>query len=306
MKSVVYWSVALPALMLGAPATASNDSPEYLPYGAEYEPTAPYDDAAYDWNDRVYSEQDSQSGVYDGTWTGNYIDDRGQVYQGEWEGTYIDENGQAYAGSYRGTSVGDPRYDDELGTSGVPTSPYRGDGYDPVGYGDPYYDAPYDDDVRYERRDDGVGGAIIGGVAGGVAGNVIAGRGNRLAGTLIGGGIGAVAGAAIDQAEDRGRYAQPQYYGDRQGYARRGAPHDQRRYRQGHGNGGPTGYGWQGHRTYYRGAAPAYYYPQAYTGGTTTVIVVPGQTTSTTTTTVTEETYVTGGKRHRSKRLMRK
>ncbi|KQM28656.1 MULTISPECIES: RcnB family protein [unclassified Sphingomonas] len=53
------------------------------------------------------------------------------------------------------------------------------------------------------RRDDGVGGAVIGGVAGGVAGNVIAGRGNRLGGTLIGAGGGALAGTAIDRAEDR-------------------------------------------------------------------------------------------------------
>ncbi len=53
------------------------------------------------------------------------------------------------------------------------------------------------------RRDDGVGGAVIGGVAGGVAGNVIAGRGNRLGGTVLGAGVGALAGTAIDRAEDR-------------------------------------------------------------------------------------------------------
>lgn len=54
-----------------------------------------------------------------------------------------------------------------------------------------------------ERRDDGVGGAVIGGVAGAVAGNVIAGRGNRLGGTVLGAGVGALAGTAIDRAEDR-------------------------------------------------------------------------------------------------------
>ena len=53
------------------------------------------------------------------------------------------------------------------------------------------------------RRDDGVGGAVIGGVVGGVAGNVIAGRGNRLGGTVLGAGVGALAGTAIDRAEDR-------------------------------------------------------------------------------------------------------
>ncbi|MGN5373745.1 glycine zipper 2TM domain-containing protein [Sphingomonas hankookensis] len=53
------------------------------------------------------------------------------------------------------------------------------------------------------RRDDGVGGAVIGGVVGGVAGNVVAGRGNRLGGTVLGAGVGALAGTAIDRAEDR-------------------------------------------------------------------------------------------------------
>ncbi|MDF0542445.1 RcnB family protein [Sphingobium sp. H39-3-25] len=68
------------------------------------------------------------------------------------------------------------------------------------------YDGGYDDgpdayDVA-ERRDDGVGGAVIGGVAGGLVGNRIAGRENRTAGTLVGAGVGAIAGAAIDRAED--------------------------------------------------------------------------------------------------------
>ena len=59
---------------------------------------------------------------------------------------------------------------------------------------------------RYERRDNGVGGAVTGAVVGGVAGNLIAGRGNRLGGTLIGAGVGAAAGYAIDKNDDRGRY----------------------------------------------------------------------------------------------------
>lgn len=53
------------------------------------------------------------------------------------------------------------------------------------------------------RRDNGVGGAVIGGAVGAVAGNVIAGRGNRLGGTVLGAGVGALAGTAIDRAEDR-------------------------------------------------------------------------------------------------------
>lgn len=71
------------------------------------------------------------------------------------------------------------------------------------------YDGGYDDgddglgaDDDSVRRDDGVGGAVIGGVVGGLAGNRIAGHGNRTAGTIVGAGMGAIAGAAIDKAED--------------------------------------------------------------------------------------------------------
>jgi len=81
--------------------------------------------------------------------------------------------------------------------------------WDRYDYGDAYYDdragADYAYDDRAPRRDDGVGGALIGAAVGGVAGNVIAGRGERLGGTLIGAGLGAIAGMAIDKSEDRGR-----------------------------------------------------------------------------------------------------
>lgn len=60
-----------------------------------------------------------------------------------------------------------------------------------------------------ERRDNGVGGALIGGAIGAGAGYAIGGRGNRVAGSLIGAGVGAVAGYAIDKSEDRRRYAAP-------------------------------------------------------------------------------------------------
>ena len=70
-------------------------------------------------------------------------------------------------------------------------------------------------DSGYERRDNGVEGAVAGAVVGSVAGNLIAGRGNRLGGTLIGAGVGAAAGYAIDKAEDRGR-RRPR---DERGYA---------------------------------------------------------------------------------------
>lgn len=73
-----------------------------------------------------------------------------------------------------------------------------------------YYDDDRDDDGRgYERRDDGVGGALIGGAVGAIAGNRIVGRGNRTEGTLIGAGVGALAGLAIDKAEDKGRRGGP-------------------------------------------------------------------------------------------------
>ncbi len=332
MKSLVYLSVAVPALLLGAPAFAGHDSPNSEPYGAEYAPSASYDASAYNWDDRVYSQQETQSGVYDGTWTGNYVDDQGRVYQGEWNGTYVDEDGVAHQGNYRGTSIGAPRYDYQTG--GAQGTPYSHDG-DRMGgpaayygdatgqrgpaYGRPSYRGP-------ERRDNGVGGAVIGGVAGGVAGNLIAGRGNRLAGTLIGSGVGAVAGYAVDRAEDDGRSARRGYTSGR-GYDR---PVGRQRYMQQRGlagrypgasamggyHGAPTGYGWQSQGSGYAQNAYSpnaynqggYYYaqPQAYVGGTTTVVVVPGQTTATTTTTVTEEYVGSGTTARHDKRLLRK
>lgn len=58
---------------------------------------------------------------------------------------------------------------------------------------------------RLGKRDNGLGGALIGGLVGGVAGNRIAGKRHRTGGTLIGAGAGALAGMAIDKAEDHGR-----------------------------------------------------------------------------------------------------
>ncbi len=62
-------------------------------------------------------------------------------------------------------------------------------------------------DCRQRYGDNGVGGALIGGVAGGLLGRGIAGRGNRTVGTVAGAAVGAVAGAVIDRAEDRDRVA---------------------------------------------------------------------------------------------------
>lgn len=70
-----------------------------------------------------------------------------------------------------------------------------------------YDDGRWDDEdmMRRCRRDDGLGGAAIGGVVGGVIGNRVAGRGNRTVGTVIGAVSGAAAGALIDRSEDARR-----------------------------------------------------------------------------------------------------
>lgn len=91
------------------------------------------------------------------------------------------------------------------GSGGYDGDDYAGASYAPQGQG-------YPPQTYQRRRNDGVGGAIVGGVVGGVAGNLIAGRGNRLAGTLIGAGAGAIVGTAIDRAGNRGRYSSNGYY----------------------------------------------------------------------------------------------
>ena len=52
------------------------------------------------------------------------------------------------------------------------------------------------------RREDGLGGALIGGAVGGLIGNRVAGHGDRLLGTAAGAAVGAIAGAVINRAED--------------------------------------------------------------------------------------------------------
>ncbi|MCB2077570.1 MAG: glycine zipper 2TM domain-containing protein [Novosphingobium sp.] len=101
---------------------------------------------------------------------------------------------------------------------------------------------------RVSHRDNGVGGAVIGGLIGGVAGNRIAGRGNRTVGTIAGVAVGAAAGMAIDKAEDnrRERDECETYLDDY--YARSS-------YGQGHAQYG-YGYGY-----------PAYSYTYAVAGG---------------------------------------
>lgn len=57
-------------------------------------------------------------------------------------------------------------------------------------------------ECRHRLGDNGLGGAVIGGVVGGIAGNAIAGHGDKVLGTVAGAAVGAIAGAAIDRAED--------------------------------------------------------------------------------------------------------
>jgi len=85
-------------------------------------------------------------------------------------------------------------------------------------------------ECRRRYGDNGLGGALIGGVLGGIAGNRIAGHGNRTVGTIAGAAVGAVAGAAIDKSEDAGRVRD-----DCEEYLAR--------YESGHGQGYAAGYG---------------------------------------------------------------
>ncbi len=57
---------------------------------------------------------------------------------------------------------------------------------------------------KLSRRDNGLGGALLGGLVGGAAGYGIAGKRHRTVGTVAGAAVGAAAGMAIDKAEDRG------------------------------------------------------------------------------------------------------
>lgn len=249
---------------------------------------------------------ETRAGAYDGAWSGNYVGEDGRVYQGSWTGQYRDESGAVYDGRYSGTFTGDGELIDANGQSA--TRQFNGVDYDQRNGGDRVYSrntaaqipepvyrggyrqapipgqvrnqAPVPRDPRYNdyrsqaelaercRRDNGVGGALIGGAVGALAGNRIAGRGSRTAGTLIGGAVGAVAGAVIDRSEaDPCRDFQQQ--AARQDY--------------------------RGGQSYYPqqyGAPPGYYlyYPAPTV---TTVTVHPAATTTTTTTTTTYDDVYT-------------
>ena len=196
------------------------------------------------------------------------VDSRGSVYdsvgQVDWDryddgqdqGGYGYENDQVYAGDDERYAPPQPAYQDER---------------------------RYD---RFERRDNGVGGAVAGAAVGGVAGALIGGRGNRVGGALIGGGVGAITGYAIDKAEDRGRRAPPPPHG---GY---GAGYPQPGYAPAHS--APHGYGPapmspRGHWVSPDGATSVVTSGSGWGGSTTTVTVQSAPVVTTTTTEIYED-----------------
>lgn len=257
---------------------------------AQYGPAIRPDAQAYEWGgqDAPAYRVEEESGVYDGTWTGGYVDADGRTYRGEWEGTYVGEDGQTYEGTYRGTSIGDPVYTPQApgapyGAGAVPPPPapmhQGGPTYPQPAYAPPSYapEAPYRVPAGYEGyerclKSNGVTGGVIGAIIGGVAGNQIAGRGDKLGGTLLGAGLGGLAGVGIEKATSKCKSyipRQPNYQ-----------PAPPVAYPPQHYGPPPQpqvyGYGWQG----------GYYYQQPQV---TTVTVTPGYSTTTTTTT---EEYV--------------
>ncbi|MEY4269922.1 MAG: hypothetical protein RLZZ58_1138 [Pseudomonadota bacterium] len=252
--------------------TQGHKSHAPLDYGADYRG----DDRVYTGSpDRAPAESDyrrtTTDADYQGRWTGT------------WNGTYEAPDGREYHGTYDGTYEGGAGAD-------YPAPSYRdheGDGA--AAYHD--QEARYREDAemaRMCRRDNGVGGAVIGGAVGGFAGNRIAGRGDRTAGTLIGAGVGAVAGAAIDQGEDSKRCKAWMSHQQSGGY-----------YSQG-------GY-YQGGSGYYQGGTPPAYgggYGYYSPGVVVTTIIMPQQqyvTETIETTTVTYEN-VAVKKRHAPKK----
>ncbi len=120
-----------------------------------------------------------------------YLPEGTVIYQGEWNGGWQTPN------QYEGQWTGQYRQAAPQGLPPQPASVQRG-------YSEDERDA-WLKECRKRYSDDGLGGALIGGVLGGFAGNRIAGKGNRTVGTIAGAAVGAVAGAAIDKAEDAPR-----------------------------------------------------------------------------------------------------
>lgn len=224
------------------------------------------------------------------------IDDRGQVYDSvnglnwdQYESGYIDGGGSAGYGADYGAGYAAP-----AATAYPPQPGYAQPAYAEPGYAQP--GAVYPGPAYVERRNSGVGGALVGAAAGGVAGNLIGGRGHRVEGTLIGAGVGGVAGYAIDRSQThRVPVAPAQPYG----YADGGYPHG-----QGAGYAPPPAFAPPP-----PGAGGVWHSPDGgttisttsvggYNGGSTTVVTVQTAPVVTTTTTEIVEDNVTYS-RHR-------
>ncbi len=226
---------------VSAQTTTRSERRVIVVHGNDGEDAEVYQNAA----DRYPAESD-----YRGRWNG------------EWQGQWEAPDGQVYRGTYRGEYDGDARDGDHHGEAryremrrhhAEDRGEYRGNR-------DQWSNADWN---RFCTRDDGVGGALLGGVIGGVAGNRIAGRGDRTVGTIIGGVVGAAAGAAIDRSEDRRQC---------QGWWANGGDRYYQQYR-----GGDYGR-YESYGRYEGGYDAAYssgYY--GYAPGATTTIVIPGQ-----------------------------
>jgi Ni/Co efflux regulator RcnB len=221
------------------------------------------------------------------------VDQRGRVWDSvggiDWNGN--DDGYYADSGYANGSYPGDANYRDGYAT-------WQSDYYSGGQYSD---DRPY----YRERRNDGVGGAVVGAVVGGVAGSLIAGHGNRVAGTLIGGGVGAVAGYAIDRSQDRRRHGAPPppppgYYDQQQPGVSYAPP---REVVQSGGYSTSTSYSSDYQQVGQQGgyASGGYWYPP-----TTRTVVTIGSapvTTTTTTTEYVETNYVAAHKVWRKKHV---
>jgi Ni/Co efflux regulator RcnB len=346
MKSLAILALGAAALVVSAPAQAGGDSGRGGKGGGMHHMGGGHSGGGkmgghhfsgghnyhggFNWNNRPRNIQRFNRGwympsywiapsFYVGNW-GNYgfaQPSNGYNWVRHYDDAYmVDGRGRVYDSVY---GVDWDRYDDgRVPSYAAPTAGYQG-GYDSGNYGGGSYG--YDDAPRARSgdRDNGLGGALIGGVVGGIAGNRIAGKGDRTAGTLLGAGVGAIAGAVIDKSEDRNR--RDRGYGYPQGsYPQGGYP--QGGYEGGYG----TSYDYPGDDRVtwnapqpapmptpaprsccggyvQQGAAPMLTY--AYPGPMLTTITIQSApvTTTTTTTYVTEEVvYAAPKKTWRPKR----
>lgn len=195
MRTLAFLGAAISVALLPATAEARSDSKPTVRHGRPHV-------VHHRWGPRLHGRWYAGWNA-PGGWTAWRRPTRGFVVHPYWVAPAF------YIQDWRGYGLAQPPY-------GLAWSRYYDDAVLIDGRG-LVYDSAGDvdwDDYRYRevgrnRREDGAGGAIVGGVVGAIAGNRIAGRGNRLGGTLIGAGVGALAGMAIDKAEDDRRAPPP-------------------------------------------------------------------------------------------------